>query len=304
MRKLVKKTLHVCQSYGTVQPMLILALFLLPLVSGFVATIAAFVIAAFIARAAEGAYVPEATPGETAEWIASFDAIDVDAEWIALASVCPDCGMSPEECAAEVCGWIGASTDIDAFRSFAREVRGDVEGMARDALASARKRIVGKMQRAEATTGEDAKPVDGRKLVSYSARIREACDRIRARNEENAYLARLAIEHTFAIAADRAWREAYASPVEFDAEAVRDAGLYALTSIACLLGDDTEAAIAWRTMQEAADAVRDAFEAECDHAWRYAADFRQCRACDAVQSCHEYTEAEETAATIAAYAAA
>ena len=64
-------------------------LFVLPTILASMAMLVAFALAARIVRKAESDYIPEATPGETAEWIASFDAIDVDAEWIAIADAKP-----------------------------------------------------------------------------------------------------------------------------------------------------------------------------------------------------------------------
>lgn len=61
-----------------------LALSLAPLAAAFVAMIAAFVVAAFVSAACEAPHVADATPAKSAEWLASFDSIDVDAEWIAI----------------------------------------------------------------------------------------------------------------------------------------------------------------------------------------------------------------------------
>lgn len=98
-----------------------------PLAIGFLAALAAIVLASRIARACEADTVLAPTPGETAEWIASFDDLDVDAEWIALASVCPDCGESFEVCAATVCGWIGEFSPVKARKDYRPAMHSAVE---------------------------------------------------------------------------------------------------------------------------------------------------------------------------------
>lgn len=93
--------------------MMILVLFAVPMLAGFFAMLAAFALAARIARVSEASYVAEPTPGETAEWIESFEDLDIDAEWIALADapVPSPVVRSYSARIAEVCGAIKARTE-------------------------------------------------------------------------------------------------------------------------------------------------------------------------------------------------
>lgn len=80
-----------------------LVVFLAPLAALVLAFLAALVLAARIARASEAPIAVD----DSAEWIASFDAFDVDAEWCALADA-----AAVEADAIEV-----MSATIEAFRT-------------------------------------------------------------------------------------------------------------------------------------------------------------------------------------------
>lgn len=111
------------------------ALFLAPIFVGILATFAALFLAHRIAAAAESPIVAD----DSAEWIASFEAFEVDAEWIALADA-----AAIEDAAiavmAEGCRAMFRASLPEAIKLAASRKHGsEANTVARGALTSGRK---------------------------------------------------------------------------------------------------------------------------------------------------------------------
>lgn len=238
-----------------------------PIAAGCLAFVLAAILAAFrVARFEVSPYSPEATPGETSEWIADLSlSLDVDAEWIALAATaaatvdasiglcdCEWCDLaiasipatSPllqstrETIAAfraeraAVDAWIAARpATVDAPEArpaLTLAARTYTANASRGVAAAAARIVVRVTHTAEAITRTAPALTSGRKLVSAHPFIAEAKRAIAA------HTARRTLYPTLGAAFMRQWSEAMGEPYALASESPEARAAVALDSLARL----------------------------------------------------------------------
>jgi hypothetical protein len=212
-----------------------IVLALSPIVSGMLAFLAAYFLAAYRVATVENApFVPEYTASESAEWIADLSlSLDVDAEWIALA---------------------------DAPEASPRSAAAAYVASAKRGIAAAAGRI--RKHVAEAITVDPVAPLSSGKLVSdratFLASVRLGIAQATARRT---------LQATLTIGINREWCEAYAAPVDCFTYAPEENVIQTLGTLALLAhhnADATESALAWQLQSDAFIAELSAPSEDCE----------------------------------------